>query len=313
MRLLFIIDSPARLNPRKDSTIALMRAAARDGEQVFAAEINRLGVDDNGAFAVSATPLKIKASDLSWYEAGACGEYGAADFDLAFMRKEPPVDAPFAMATLLLEKMAATTPVFNAPRALRERNEKLAILDFPKLIPPTLVSAEPAVLMAFQRRHRGAVIKPLDGMGGRGVYVSPENDRNLRSVIQTLGDDGREWLMAQQYLPAARDGDQRVFVIEGEPAAWVLERVPRDDDHRGNMAAGGAPVVKPLDAAARAIAEAVGPALAAAGVLFAGLDVIGGRLTEINITCPTGLCEVRAQTGDDIAEVILAAARARIA
>ena len=312
MRLLFIIDPLARLNPRKDSTVALMRAAARAGEQVFAAEIHQLAAAEPSGFAVAAAPLKIHQTAVSWYSASVCGEYVAADFDLVFMRKEPPVDARFAMATLLLEKLAAITPVFNAPRALRERNEKLAILDFPQLIPPTIVSADVESLLAFHRRHRGAVIKPLDGMGGRGVYVSPATDRNFRSVVQILGDDGREWLMAQKYLPAARAGDCRVFVINGTPAPWMLQRVPRADDHRGNMAAGGAPVAKPLSAAARVIARTVGPSLATAGVLFAGLDVIGGRLIEINITCPTGLCEVREQTGEDIAETVLAAARARL-
>ncbi|MGI9298112.1 MAG: glutathione synthase [Gammaproteobacteria bacterium] len=308
MRWLFVVDPPERLNPRKDSTVALMRAAARAGEEVFAAEIGGLGMDGGGA-TIAARRLNLHESDSAWMTASDAGQYRGEDFDAVWMRAEPPVDARFATATLILD--AISRPVFNAPRALREWNEKLAIFRFPQLIPPTVVSAEFSVLRTFHSAHGGAVCKPLDGMGGRGVYVSPADDKNLRAVLEMIGGAGG-WVMAQRYLPEARAGDARVFVIDGAPADWMLVRTPRADDHRGNMAAGGEARARPTDSAVRAIAAATGPTLAAAGILFAGLDVIGGRLTEINITCPTGLREVRDQTGDDLAETVLAAARARL-
>ncbi|MGI9307312.1 MAG: glutathione synthase [Gammaproteobacteria bacterium] len=309
MRLLFIIDAPKRLKPRKDSTIALMRAAARAGDEIFDAEISGLSMDMKGA-AVLARRVNISESDDAWREILDAKTRRENEFDAVFMRAEPPVDARFAAATLLLD--AFSPPVFNAPRALRERNEKLSIFQFPNHIPPTIVSADAAEIAAFHAAHNGAVIKPLDGMGGQGVYVSPRGDMNLRAVVEMQGG-GRDLLMAQQYLPAAREGDARVFVIDGKPLPHMLVRVPRADDHRGNMAAGGKPEAKPLSAAAKNIAEDIGPAIAVEGVLFAGLDIIGGKLTEINITCPTGLREVRDQTGDDFAETILHAARARLA
>ena len=306
MRLLFVADPLARLNPKKDSTVALMRAAARLGDEVFFAEAADLSVDENGA-AVAAKKLNIRESD-AWHEELESAVFRGAELDCVFMRMEPPVDSRFAAATLMLDALDA--PVYNAPRALREWNEKLAIMPFASR-PPTLVSASAEAIAAFHARLGGAVVKPLDGMGGRGVYVSPPNDMNLRSVLEMQGAGGA-WLMAQEYLPEAREGDARVFVIDGKAADTMLLRRPRADDHRGNMAAGGAAEAIPLSAAARAVADEVGPSLSAAGVLFAGVDVIGGRLTEINITCPTGLCEVRAQTGVDLAESVLAAARARL-
>ena len=310
MRWLFVADPPAHLNPRKDSTVALMRAAARAGEEIYAAVFGDLGMDARGATITARRLHPQNEDDSSWAGAENVKEYRSDNFDAVWMRAEPPVDARFMTATLILDSIAL--PVFNSPRALREMNEKLAILRFPDLIPPTVVRADIAGLSAFHSAHGGAVFKPLDGMGGRGVYVSPPDDKNLHSVLEMIGNGGRDWIMAQQYLPQAREGDARVFVIDGKAAEWMLLRTPRADDHRGNLAAGGAGRALPTDSAARAVAAAAGPALAAAGILFAGLDIIGGRLTEINITCPTGLREVRDQTGDDLAETILAAARARV-
>ena len=308
MRWLFVVDSPGRLNPKKDSSIALMRAAARAGDEVFIAEVPDVGADEKGA-RIFSRRLHLSESDSQWMTAEDAKPRRAKDFDAAWMRAEPPVDSRFATATLILDMLDC--PVFNSPRALREMNEKLCILRFPELIPPTIVNSDVEVLRAFHSAHDGAVFKPLDGMGGRGVYVSPADDMNLRSVLEMIGGENN-WVMAQQYLSAAREGDARVFVIDGKPAKWMLVREPRADDHRGNLAAGGTAFARELDSESRAIAEAAGPALSAAGVLFAGVDVIGGRMTEINITCPTGLREVRDQTGDDLAEQILSAARARL-
>lgn len=307
MKWLFVADPLERLSPKKDSTIALMRAAARAGDEVFAAEIAGLGMDESGA-TIAARRLSVRESSDSWNEAEAEKQFRGKDFDAILMRAEPPVDEALATASLILDQTGA--PVFNSPRALREQNEKLSVFRFPRHIPPTIVSASLDDIAAFHAEHDGAVLKPLDGMGGRGVYVSAAGDKNLRSVIEMLGGGGR-WIMAQQYMPEAKEGDARVFVIDGKPAPWMLMRKPREDDHRSNMAAGGAPKALPLSPEARRIAEDAGPMLKEDGVLFAGLDVIGSSLTEINITCPTGLREVRDQTGDDLAEDVLAALRAR--
>ncbi len=309
VRLLFVINSPERLNPRKDSTIALMRAAVRADCTVFDAEISGLGMDECGVF-FTARRVQISESDSMWRKVLDSQILRGGDLDAVFMRAEPPVDSRFAAATLLLDESSA--PVFNAPRALRERNEKLSIMRFPRRIPPTIVSADISAVAGFHAKHGGAVIKPLDGMGGRGVYVSPEGDKNLRAVVELLGGGGRNLLMAQKYIAAAREGDLRVFVIGGKPMPLMLARIPRADDHRANLAAGGEARAVPLSPAAKSIAEEVGPAVAAEGVLFAGLDIIGEYLTEINITCPTGLREVRDQTGEDFAEEVINAARARI-
>ena len=304
MRLLFIIDPLMRLNPRKDSTIALMRAAARRQDTVFSAQLNDIIVTESG-LSVKARQLTIYENHAPWHEITA-NEYQRADaFDAALMRVEPPVNQRFLQATLLLDKFPI--PIINCPRALREFNEKLAILAFPKLIAPTIISADFNIIADFHARYNGAVIKPLDGMGGRGIYVSPAKDMNLRSVVESLSDNGHNWLIAQKYLPAAREGDSRVFVINGIPSQWMLCRIPREDDHRGNLAAGGKGEARPISDAAKKIAEAVGPSLVNVGILFAGLDVIGDALTEINITCPTGLREVRDQTDNDLAENIIAA------
>ena len=307
MRMLFVIDPPARLNPRKDSTIALMRAAARAGDDIFAATPVDLSMSGGDAVA-TARQLQVSEEHTPWFVADDAKKFRAEDFDMVLMRAEPPVDSRFIAATWVLD--AFSSPVVNAPRALREMNEKLAILRFPQFIAPTIVSADMDEIAAFCDEHDGAVIKPLHGMGGRGVYVSPKSDMNLRSVVELVGNG--DMIMAQRYIPAAREGDARVFVIDGKPAEHMLMRVPRADDHRGNMAAGGRAEARPIGGSARAIAEVVGPVLADAGVWFAGLDVIGDYLTEINITCPTGLREVRDQTGDDLAESAIAALRRSI-
>ena len=310
MRLLFVIDPPSRLNPRKDSTIALMRAAVRMGDEVFIAEAADLGMDEQGAF-VLAQHLQLYETDSPWFDAADVCRLRGGDFDSIFMRLEPPVDIKFLTATLILDELSATVPVFNRPRTLREANEKLSILHFPKRIPPTIVSARMSEIVAFHSAHGGAVIKPLNGMGGSGVYVSPAEDKNLYSVMEMIGSGG-ELLMAQKYIPAVRKGDARVFVIDGRPAEYMLLRVPQANEHRSNMATGGDAQAMPISDTARSVAEEVGVRLVETGVLFAGLDIIGDYLTEINITCPTGLCEVRAQTGKDLAEDILTAAQARL-
>ena len=303
MRLLFVIDAPESLNPKKDSTIALMRAAAQRGDDIYYATCVDFSQTTAG-IAVTTRRLSLSSDDRQWMTAASAENKNADFFDATLMRKEPPVDDQFVMATRFLD--AFPTPVYNAPHILREWNEKLAIFRFPEHIAPTWVGADIAVATAFHRQHGTVVLKPLDGMGGRGIYIAAEKDLNFHSVFDMLSARGARAIMAQQYLPAVREtGDCRVFVVGGKPSPWMLARIPRDDDHRGNMAAGGTAKAQPLSAAAEHIANAVAPALLKAGILFAGLDVIGGKLTEINITCPTGLREVSDQTGENIATAII--------
>ena len=281
------------------------------GFEVYAAEATGLRAETENDVLVRAEKWQLheEGDANAWYDKLESAVWPDRYFDAVLMRLDPPVDARFRAATMLLETMQP--PVFNAPQALLTLNEKLLILRFPQWTPPTLASANMDDIAAFCRVHRGAVIKPLDGMGGQGIYVSPPDDKNLRSLLEILGG-GRHCLMAQEYLSAAREGDSRVFVIDGVPMEWMLERRPRDDDHRSNLAAGGNGQARPISEVARRIAEDVGEFLKQSGVLFAGLDIIGGRLTEINMTCPTGLCEVRAQTGEDYAETVLRAVQSAV-
>ena len=308
MRLAFLIDAPGSLNAKKDSSVALMRAAARDGDEVFLLEKNGL-IAEPGGLSLIVRRAEISENDSAWFSPAKAEKVPSGFFGAILLRLDPPVDSAFLHAALALELSDA--PIFNPPRALLTMNEKLSILNFPDLIPPTLATANPEAIAAFHRAHGGAVLKPLDGMGGRGIYVSPAGDRNLRGMLDLLGNDGRAMLMAQAYVPAARTGDKRVFIIGGRPAKWMLSRVPREDDHRGNLAAGGQAKALPLGETERAIAETTGALAEKAGIVFAGLDVLGDRLTEINITCPTGLREVRDQTGDDLASDILSEIRRR--
>ena len=308
MRLAFLTDPPDSLNAKKDSSVALMRAAARDGDDIFILEKSGVVAEAEGLSFV-ARRAEISEDDSEWLAASNAEKFPSGFFGAVMLRLDPPLNAAFLHAALALDFSDA--PVFNNPKALRDLNEKLSILNFPKLIPPTIAAANRDALAEFHRRHDGAVLKPLDGMGGRGIYISPKDDRNLRGMLDLLGDDGREMLTAQAYLPEARAGDKRVFVIGGRAAEWMLARIPRGDDHRGNLAAGGRPEARRLGAAEREIAAAVAPVLERAGIIFAGLDVIGDKLTEINITCPTGLREVRDQTGCDLAAEVLAEVRKR--
>ncbi|MGI9337973.1 MAG: glutathione synthase [Gammaproteobacteria bacterium] len=313
MRLLFVIDDAAGLNAKTDSSITIMRAAAERGDEVHLAGIQSFVADGEGCSVLAQKAhIKTQTPDdiAAWCETDNAVLRGGDFFDAVMMRKEPPVDGAFLEATLLLDRMAA--PVFNAPRALREQNEKLAILDFPALIPPTIVAADINIIADFHNKHKGAVLKPLDGMGGRGVLALAAGDLNLRAAAAMIGDNGKRLIMAQKYVPEAKDGDKRIFVIDGKAASVMLARKPQQGDHRSNMAAGGQAKAVPLGAAEKHIADIIAPTLKQKGVLFAGLDIIGECLTEINITCPTGLQVVKTQTGEDLAADILAAAMAHI-
>lgn len=305
--LLAVMDPIARIKPAKDTTLALLLAAQEAGWTLFCADTDALSVRD-GAAAARVQHLQVRDTQQDWFTLGDTAVVPLGDFPLVLMRKDPPFDQEYVYATYWLELAEqAGSRVVNSPQALRDCNEKGFITRFPEWIAPTLITRDRAALRAFHAEQGDIVLKPLDGMGGSGVFVIGRDGRNLGAVIDTLGDNGRQSLMAQRYLPEIRDGDKRILMVDGEPVDHVLARIPADGETRGNLAAGGRGVVQPLSAGDRRIAEAVGPALRERGIVFAGLDVIGTALTEINITSPTCLREIARDTGQDIAAKAFAA------
>lgn len=305
MRLAFVVDPLDELKAYKDSSVAMMREAARRGHEVHAFEARDMAVS-NGAVSAAATRLALRAESDAWYEAVATREEALASFDIVLMRKDPPFDQEYYYATLLLERAQAEgTRVVNDPRALRDWNEKLAILRFPRLSPTTLVACGMARVQAFIDEHRDVVVKKLDGMGGAMIFRVSATDPNRNVIVETITDFGRRTVMAQRYVPEIVEGDKRVLVIGGKPFPYCLARIPKSGETRGNLAAGGTGVARPIGARDREIAEAVGPELVKAGIVFAGLDVIGERLTEINVTSPTCIVEIAEQTGENAARALM--------
>ncbi len=313
MRILIIADPLDEFKTYKDSTFAMMTEAAARGHALSACLQQDLLLS-SGRVHVWARPVTLTPGASSWYAAGDAVRESAAAFDAVIMRKDPPFDMEYFYSTHLLERAAAEgARVFNNPQAIRNHNEKLAIGEFPQFTAPTLVSRREDELRAFVAEHDMAVFKPLDGMGGTGIFRVSRAEPNLSVIIETLTDNGRRTIMAQKYLPAIVDGDKRVLVIGGQPVPYCLARIPKAGETRGNLAAGGTGVARPLSADDRRIAEALGPILAARGLLLVGLDVIGDRLTEINVTSPTCFQEITAQTGFNVAGMFVDALERAVA
>jgi glutathione synthase len=310
--VLVLIDPPEDLKPAKDSSIAILRALAARGHTPWIATSDALRRADR--VRVPATRVGLPASGSGpWFQALEARDLALADVAAVLMRKDPPVDGGYLTATHLLGAAAREgARVFNAPAALRDHNEKLAILEFPQFIAPTLVSADPDDIRAFQREHEQIVIKPLDGMGGAGIFRLGPGDPNAGVILETATAHGTRTVMAQRYLPAIAQGDKRVLLIDGAPVPQALARIPRPGESRGNLAAGGAGRAQPLSARDREIAEALGPVLAARGLFLVGLDVIGDHLTEINVTSPTCFVEIATQSGFDVAAHLVQALEQRL-
>ncbi|MGA9163086.1 MAG: glutathione synthase [Thiobacillus sp.] len=306
MKLLFIVDPLAGLKSYKDSSVAMMRAATARGHAVFAAEARQLSVADGIACAECAT-LDVRSDD-DWYGVRETSIHALKDFDAVVMRTDPPVDTDYLLATHLLGIAEANgARVLNRPACLRDFNEKLAILNFPQFIAPTLVSADATAIGDFLATHGDIIVKPLTEMGGSGIFRLTLADPNRNAILETLTHHGRRAIMAQRYLPAIKDGDKRILLIAGEVVPWALARIPKLGETRGNLAAGGTARAQPLSARDREIAETIAPWAQANGIFLAGLDVIGECLTEINVTSPTGFQEITAQTGHDVALQFIAA------
>ena len=312
--LLFVIDPPGDLKPAKDSSIAMMRELARRGHAVWVCTPQAL-TWDNGAVRGLALPIRLEAAGAGdWFTpTGPAALRNLAGFAAVLMRKDPPFDAEYLYATHLLGAAARTgARVFNDPAALRNHNEKLAITEFTAFIAPTLVTGDAAEILAFQRDQGEIVVKPLDGMGGSGVFRLSPGDPNTNAILEAVTQEGGRTVMAQRFLPAIAQGDKRILLIGGRPVPYALARVPKAGESRGNLAAGGTGHARALTERDREIAEALGPVLDARGLLLVGLDVIGDHLTEINVTSPTCFVEITQQSGFDVAAAFVDALLARL-
>ncbi len=300
MNLLFVVDPLGSLKPHKDSSVAMMRAAQARDHAVYACEAGQLYIRLGEACA-DCDALDVLAAD-DWFRINRRREWRLADFDAVVMRTDPPVDTDYLLATHLLGIAEANgARVLNRPSSLRDFNEKLAILNFPQFIAPTLVAAAKVEIEAFLLEHRDIIVKPLTEMGGAGVFRLTHTDPNRNAILETLTHQGRRPIMAQRYLPEIIDGDKRILLIDGEVIPFALARIPQPGETRGNLAAGGTARAQPLSERDREIAEAIAPWARERGIFLAGLDVIGDCLTEINVTSPTGFQEITAQAGIDVA------------
>jgi len=304
MKFLFILDPLDELKAYKDTSVAMMRAAQARGHQVFACE--QADLHARGRVQASARRLSLADNDEDWYRAHERAGAPLAEFDAVLMRKDPPFDMEYLTSVWLLSQAEREgARVFNNPAAVRDHNEKLGILEFPQFIAPTLATRDPAAVHAFIDEQRDVILKRLDGMGGESIFRVKADDPNRNVIIETMTQQGSRSAMAQRYLPAIKDGDKRVLLIDGKPVPFALARMAKPGESRANLAAGGRGVAQPLSARDREIAAAVGPVLAARGLLLVGLDVIGEHLTEVNVTSPTCFREIQDQTGFDVAGMFL--------
>jgi glutathione synthase len=313
-RLGVVMDPIGAITYAKDSTLAMLLAAEKRGFALSYLEQGDLLLRDGIAHG-RMRPLTVRADPKGWFTLGEARTEPLAALDCLLMRKDPPFDTEYIYTTYILERAeGAGVLVVNRPQGLRDMNEKVYTAWFPQCCAPTLVTRDMAGMGAFLREHGKIVVKPLEGMGGRSIFVLAPGDPNARVVFETLTGYGQRFAIVQRYLPEiATSGDSRVLLIDGAPVPYALARMPTGEDHRGNLAAGAKGVGRELNDRDRWLAGEIGPALAARGMLFVGLDVIGGYVTEINVTSPTGIRELDRQFGTDIGGVLLDAILRRLA
>ncbi|MFK7955902.1 MAG: glutathione synthase [Lysobacterales bacterium] len=296
-----VMDPISQINRKKDSTFAMLLEAQRRQYTTYYVEPKSLWISNGKAMAAGAG-VTVQDNSDHWYDLAPQQTLDLGKLDLVLMRKDPPFDMEYVADTYVLDRAQAEGAlVVNKPAALRDINEKAAICGFPELTPPTLVARDHQVLREFVLAQDKAIVKPLDGMGGHSIFKVSADDPNLNVVLETVSNQGQNLIMAQGYVPQITEGDKRILMIEGEPVPYALARIPAADDFRGNLAKGGQGVAVELSEGDRAIASAVGPMLVERGVIFAGLDVIGDRLTEINVTSPTCIRELDAAYNLNIA------------
>ena len=307
MNILFIADPLASFKIYKDTTFAMMREAQKRGHQLFVCEPHHLVWQSGQAVNALVQQVHLTGQQDAWFEMqGKHADRALHTFDAVLMRKDPPFDSEYFYATHLLEQAEREgAKVFNKPSALRNHPEKLAILEFAKFISPTLVTRDAQAIRAFHAVHRDIILKPLDGMGGMGIFRVKDDALNLGAIIETLNREGAQTVMVQKFLPAIAQGDKRVLVIGGKVVPFCLARIPQGGEVRGNLAAGGKGVAQAISTRDQDIANAIGPVLAQRGLLLIGLDVIGDNLTEINVTSPTCFQEIFDQTGCDVAALFM--------
>jgi glutathione synthase len=312
-RLGVVMDPIGAINYLKDSTLAMLLAAQARGFTLSYLEQRDLSLRDGVALG-RMRPLTVRADPRDWFTLGEARVEPLDALDCLLMRKDPPFDMEFIYSTYVLERAEeAGVLVVNRPQGLRDMNEKVYTAWFPQCCAPTLVTRDMSDMAAFLAEHGKVVVKPLDGMGGRSIFVLEKADLNARVVFETLTDYGRRYAIAQLYLPEITlTGDSRVLVVDGEPVPYALARMPCAQDHRGNLAAGAKGLGRPLNDRDRWLAGEIGPPLAARGMLFVGLDVIGGFVTEINVTSPTGIRELDKQFGTHIGDLLMAAVDKRL-
>jgi glutathione synthase len=301
MNILFLADPLESFKTYKDTTFSMMREAQARGHAIAACEPRHLSWRSGALVQAAVRDITLTGAGDAWFTERGHGVRALRDFDAVLMRKDPPFDSEYFYATHLLEQAEREgARVFNKPAALRDHPEKLAVMEFPQFVSPTLVTRDEQEVRRFHAEHGDIILKPLDGMGGMGIFRVRADGLNLGSITETLNAGGATTLMVQRFVPEISQGDKRVLVIGGQPVPFSLARIPQGSEVRGNLAAGGKGVAQPLTARDREIAEALGPVLSARGLLLVGLDVIGESLTEINVTSPTCFQEITEQTGFDV-------------
>ena len=307
-----VMDPIEKINPKKDTTLVLLLAAQQQGWQLIYMEQSWLAIE-NGEATASMAPLEVYDDPESWFKLDERRQEPLASLDAIIMRKDPPFDSEYIYTTYILEAAERLgTLVVNKPQSLRDCNEKVFATLFPECSPPLLVSRDPKQLKAFRQLHDDVVYKPLDGMGGTAVFRVRPDDPNLSVIIEMLTQHGQQTIMAQKFIPDISNGDKRILMVDGEPIPYCLARIPAKGELRGNLAAGGSGVVRPLSNRDRWIAAQIGPVLKDKGILFAGLDVIGDYLTEINITSPTCAREINREQDTDIGGKLMDAIAKRL-
>ena len=308
MNILFVADPLEAFKVYKDTTFSMMREAQRRGHRVAACEPADIAWRSGGFVQAQVREITLTGAEDEWFQVERTATRPLKDFDAVLMRKDPPFDSEFFYATHLLEQAEREgARVFNKAASLRDHPEKLAIMEFPQYVSPTLVTRRAEEVKRFHAEHGDIILKPLDGMGGMGIFRVGPDGLNLGSIIETLNGGGATTIMVQRFVPEIAQGDKRVLVIGGEVVPFCLARIPQGSEIRGNLAVGGKGVVQPISDADREIAETIGPLLAQRGLLLVGLDIIGDRLTEINVTSPTCFQEITQGTGFDVPAMFIEA------
>jgi len=313
VKLAFIIDPIAKLDPGHDSSVAMMEAAQQLGHQVWITEANQLSIIGGKAWgylqAVNLKPVELVAGhwqvDSDWYQIGDRILTNLEEMDAVFMRSDPPVTVPYLYTTYILDLIDRDrTLVVNSPQGIRSANEKVYALQFKTVIPETIVSQDKAVIAKFVDKKQSAVLKPLGGKGGEGILFLEQGDRNFNSIVEVSTQRGREPVMVQEYLPAAKKGDKRIILLDGKPIGAV-NRVPSGNEFRGNMAVGGKAEKIDITEREQEICSIVAPQVQADNLYFVGIDVIGGYLTEVNVTSPTGIREIDRLNGVSLGKQVI--------